>query len=213
MGVDISYVLMGIFAWMFSSTVHEASHALVSLKVGDPTAYHGGQVTLNPIPHIKREPLGMLVVPFVTLLFGLGFIGWASAPVDGHFAARYPHRSAKIAAAGPLSNLAIAILVIIALNLIYRGTALGVDPNSVAAIVLQFLKFMVYMNILLFIFNLIPLYPLDGSEIILYFFPESRAEEIRTRLRSVGILGIFIAIIVLNQIYPPIVNFAARFLP
>jgi Zn-dependent protease len=89
-----------VVAFLFSTTVHEAMHALVAWKGGDPTAYHGGQVSLSPIPHIKREPIGMLVVPLITT-FTMGWtMGWASAPYDPVWAERHPRRAALMAAAG-----------------------------------------------------------------------------------------------------------------
>ena len=110
-------------AFLFSTTVHEAMHALAALRGGDPTAYHGGQVPLSPIPHIKREPIGM------ALTQGWA-IGWASTPYDTGWAARYPKRSALMAAAGPAGNLLIAF---VALLLIKIGLATGwfVAPDSV----------------------------------------------------------------------------------
>src|ERR1041384_7341109 len=109
-------------AFLFSTTVHEAMHALVAWKGGDPTAYHGGQVSLSPIPHIRREPIGMLVVPLLTALSQGWAIGWASTPYAPPWAARYPHRSALRAAAGPAGNLLIAF---VALVLIKIGLATG----------------------------------------------------------------------------------------
>ena len=109
-------------AFLFSTTVHEAMHALVALRGGDPTAYHGGQVSLSPIPHIRREPIGMLVVPLLTALTQGWAIGWASTPYDTRWAARYPKRAALMAAAGPAGNLSIAF---VALVLIKIGLASG----------------------------------------------------------------------------------------
>src|SRR5688572_201768 len=116
-------------AFLFSTTVHEAMHALAALRGGDPTAYHGGQVTLSPIPHIKREPIGMLVVPLLTALTQGWAIGWASTPYNTHWAARYPKRAALMAAAGPAGNLAIAFVAFV---LIKIGLASGwfVPPGS-----------------------------------------------------------------------------------
>ena len=74
--------------------VHEAMHALVAWKGGDPTAYHGGQVSLSPIPHIRREPIGMLVVPLLTAFTQGWAMGWASAPYDPVWAERHPKRAA-----------------------------------------------------------------------------------------------------------------------
>src|SRR3954451_3725707 len=95
-------------AFLFSTTVHEAMHALAALRGGDPTAYHGGQVSLSPVPHIRREPIGMLVLPLITSFTQGWAIGWASAPYDPHWAARYPKRAAVMAAAGPVGNFLIA---------------------------------------------------------------------------------------------------------
>src|SRR5262249_20304389 len=105
------------FIWfvvfLFSTTVHEAMHALVAWKGGDPTAYHGGQVSLSPIPHIRREPIGMLVWPLITT-FTLGFsMGWASAPYDPVWAERHPRRAALMAAAGPAGNFIIAAVAFV----------------------------------------------------------------------------------------------------
>jgi len=109
-------------AFLFSTTVHEAMHALVALRGGDPTAYHGGQVSLSPVPHIRREPIGMLVVPLLTALTQGWAIGWASTPYDTRWATRYPKRAALMAAAGPAGNLSIAF---VALALIKVGLASG----------------------------------------------------------------------------------------
>src|SRR6188474_1421801 len=106
-------------------------HALVALKLGDPTAYYGGQVTLSPIPHMKREPIGMLVLPLLTALTQGWAIGWASAPYDPHWAARYPRRAALMAAAGPIGNLMLAGIAFVLLKV---GLASGwfVAPPSVS---------------------------------------------------------------------------------
>src|SRR4051812_39180841 len=110
-------------AFLFSTTVHEAMHALAALRGGDPTAYHGGQVSLSPIPHIRREPIGMLVVPLLTSLTQGWAIGWASAPYDPVWAERHPRRAALMAAAGPMGNFTIAALAFAAIKL---GLVLGV---------------------------------------------------------------------------------------
>src|SRR4026209_2284176 len=117
-------------AFLFSTTVHEAMHALAALRGGDPPAYHGGPVSLSPIPHIKREPIGMLVVPLLTALTQGWAIGWASTPYDTAWAARYPKRSALTAAGGPAGQL---LLAFVALVLIKIGLATGwfVAPDSV----------------------------------------------------------------------------------
>lgn len=94
METDIATGLVWFAAFLFSTTVHEAMHALVAWKGGDPTAYQGGQVSLSPIPHIRREPIGMLAVPLLTSLTQGWAMGWASAPYDPDWAERYPRRAA-----------------------------------------------------------------------------------------------------------------------
>jgi len=99
-------------AFLFSLTCHEAAHALVAKLAGDRTAYEAGQGTLNPIPHMRREPIGMIVAPLVTY-FANGFmLGWASAPYDPRWQQRYPKRAGWMALAGPGANFILVILAI-----------------------------------------------------------------------------------------------------
>jgi hypothetical protein len=111
----------GVF--LFSTTCHEASHALVAKLGGDPTAFQGGQVTLNPAPHISREPFGMVLVPILSYVLGGGMIGWASAPYDPFWQQRYPRRAAWMSLAGPGANFTLAILAAIGIHI---GIAAGI---------------------------------------------------------------------------------------
>src|SRR5688572_30707956 len=120
---QIAVGFMWFVAFLFSTTVHEAMHAWAAYRGGDPTAYHGGQVSLSPLPHIRREPIGMLVVPLLTAVTMGWAMGWASAPYDQYWAARHPRRAAIMAAAGPAGNFAIALIGIV---LIKVGLAAGV---------------------------------------------------------------------------------------
>ncbi len=98
-------------------SAHEAAHAFTAKCLGDPTAYLGGQVTLDPIPHIRREPIGMLVLPIVSYLSSGWMIGWASAPYNPAWAAQYPRRAAVMAFAGPGANFVISLICWIGLKL------------------------------------------------------------------------------------------------
>src|SRR4029078_5963909 len=98
---QIATGVLWFLAFLFSTTVHEAMHAWAALKGGDPTAYHAGQVSLSPLPHIRRERFGMLILTLLTAVTRRWAIGWASTPYDPHWAARYPRRAAWMAAAGP----------------------------------------------------------------------------------------------------------------
>lgn len=162
-------VLLLYVPFLISTTFHEAAHALTAKWGGDDTAYRGGQVSLNPIPHIQREPFGMVVLPLL-LLFSSGFlIGWASAPIDPFWAARHPKRAALVSLAGPFTNFLLATVAFFALRYIVRSD-LDIQEGSgraVALITESFLR----LNIILGIFNLIPLPPLDGAGALEGFFP------------------------------------------
>src|SRR5688500_6126712 len=107
--MDPAILLTAYFVFVYSTVCHEAAHAWVAHKLGDDTAYLGGQVSLDPIPQIKREPIGMVVVPLISL-FGYGrLIGWASAPLDPLWVARHPQRSAVVAIAGPVANIILCL--------------------------------------------------------------------------------------------------------
>ncbi len=112
--------------FLFALTCHEAAHALAAKIGGDETAARGGQVTLNPLPHIQREPVGTIVVPFLSFMISGWMLGWASAPYDPVWAERYPKRAAWMALAGPVANFA---LVILAALFIHLGIGAGVFPN------------------------------------------------------------------------------------
>jgi Zn-dependent protease len=202
-------------AFLFSTTVHEAMHALVALRGGDPTAYHGGQVSLSPIPHIRREPIGMLVVPLLTALTQGWAIGWASTPYDPRWAVRYPKRAALMSAAGPAGNLMIAFAAFV---LIKAGLSSGwfLPPGSVTldhlvtgpdngrTFIGELLSIFLTLNVLLCVFNLIPLPPLDGASVLGLFVPEGTA----IRIRELSHTPIFqlIGLVIAWQIFPRIVG-------
>ena len=107
---DLAAGLAYYVAFLFSTTLHEASHAWAALRGGDPTAYHGGQVSLDPWPHIRREPIGMVLLPLLSVFASGWPIGFASAPFDPSWAMRYPRRAAWMALAGPAANFSLVLL-------------------------------------------------------------------------------------------------------
>jgi Zn-dependent protease len=210
--------LLWYFAFIFSVVVHEASHALAALKLGDRTAYEGGQVTIDPIPHMKREPLGTIVVPLLSYFLGGFMFGWASAPYDRNWSRNYPDRSALMALAGPVSNL---LLVIVCGSLIRLGVALDLfyapdtvnfshitaavhDGISVGAA--RLLSIMFSLNLILFCFNLLPLPPLDGSGIVPLFLSRERAVSYLDFIENSPfmILGLLFAWKVFGHLFDPI---------
>jgi len=224
-------ITMGL-AWyvvfVFSVTFHEAAHALLALKLGDPTAYHGGQVTLDPIPHMRREPFGMIVVPLLSFLLNNGawMIGWASAPYNPAWAARYPRRAAWMALAGPAANL---VLVLAAGVLIHVGLAVGwfrvpsmigfttivqaASPGPLRAVTIL-LSLLFSLNLLLATFNLMPLPPLDGTawmELILRGDALDRYRRLIS-LPQAPIAGLIIAWLLLDVVFAPVFGLALRLL-
>src|ERR1700751_2922021 len=115
-------------AFLFSTTCHEASHALVAKVGGDDTAAR--QVTLNPVPHIQREPWGMVVIPILSFIFTRGMIGWASAPFDPEWQRRYPRRAAMMALAGPAANYTLMLLAAIGLRVVFSMGWLHENPDT-----------------------------------------------------------------------------------
>src|SRR6202161_835307 len=119
---DLALGAIWYLVFLFSTTCHEAAHSLVAKCGGDMTAAEGGQVTLNPIPHIRRSPFGMVVVPILSFALGGWMIGWASAPFDPAWQQRYPRRSGWMALAGPAANFTLMLLAAIAIRV---GAMLG----------------------------------------------------------------------------------------
>jgi Zn-dependent protease len=200
-------------AFLFSTTCHEAAHALVAKIGGDQTASSGGQVTLNPVPHIQREPWGMVVIPILSFLVTQSMIGWASAPFDPHWERRHPRRSAWMALAGPAANYSLMLLAVLGLHFGWSHKWLHYDPvthrGDFAANILSAFFF---LNLLLGTFNLLPVPPLDGSTVVMLFMGEERARRYLDWLRgnSYAMLGLLLAMVTFRYIYSPIENFALR---
>ncbi len=175
--------------FLFSTTCHEASHALVAKWGGDTTALEAGQVSLNPLPHIKREPFGMVIMPLLGIATGT-LIGWASTPYNLKWAQTHPKRAAWMSLAGPVSNFTMAIISGIIMRIgLQMGSfvpaefsftqIVAVPPGAggVAGGIATVLSVMFSLNILLGAFNLIPFPPLDGYGILgLFTTRTGRAE-------------------------------------
>src|SRR5215467_6134014 len=119
---ELALVVVWYLVFLFSTTCHEAAHAFVAKLGGDTTASEGGQVSLNPIPHVRRSPVGMVLAPIVSYLLGGWMIGWASAPFNPGWQRQYPHRSAWMALAGPAANFSLMLLAGLAIRI---GLAAG----------------------------------------------------------------------------------------
>jgi Zn-dependent protease len=211
---------------LVSLSCHEAAHGFVGMKLGDSTAYRQGLVTLDPLVHIRRDPLGTVIVPIVSYLIAGWMIGWASTPYDPYWARQNRRKSALMSLAGPVSNL---ILIVIAGLVIHIGMAAGVfeapetitfeqvtagvSPgfaNSAAVLVSIFFS----LNLLLFVFNLIPVPPLDGSGVLMMFLSDRDAERYSDFMNQGGfqIMGLIFAWYVLDLIFSPINTLALNIL-
>ncbi|MDR1608298.1 MAG: site-2 protease family protein [Deltaproteobacteria bacterium] len=155
-------------------TVHEFAHAWMANQLGDDTAARAGRLSLNPFRHL--DLLGTLV------LFITQFIGWAKpVPVDpANF--RHPLRGLSlVAAAGPIANITLAIILAFAFHFGLDATLIKLFPNNIAFPLIQMCLIGFKLNLFLGIFNLIPLPPLDGFNILMYFLPTNVAKAIQKR--------------------------------
>ena len=214
--------LLWYVVFVASTTLHEAAHAFIGWKLGDWTAFHAGQVSLNPMAHIKREPIGMVVIPWVTFASMGWMMGWASTPYDPAWAERNPVRAALKTLAGPAANL---LLVIAAGLLIQVGlvTQFFSPPASVgfSQIVMAgsdgfpqalavLISIIFSLNLVLFIFNMIPITPLDGQAWMNLLLKGDLNFRYRMLMMhpSLRLMGIFIAWFLMGLIFRPILMLA-----
>lgn len=149
-------LLISLLILAFSITIHEASHALMADRLGDPTARYQGRISLNPLDHV--DPIGTVILPIVLIIAGLPAFGWAKPTPFNPWNLSNPKRDAAlISLAGPVSNLVLAAVG----ALLYRAT--GFD----------LLIAVVELNLVLAVFNLIPIHPLDGFKVLGGFLPRS----------------------------------------
>lgn len=168
---------------IFSVVIHEVAHGLAANALGDSTAKHAGRLTLNPLKHL--DPVGSVIVPFLSVFFGGGFIGWAKPVPYNPYNLQVSNRdlgSAIVGAAGPLTNILIAVFF----GLLIRsgGFWSGLLGNA-AGPTLQLMTFIVVINLWLATFNLLPIPPLDGSKVLFYFLPAT-SERFRMALEQFG---------------------------
>ena len=224
---DLLTGLMSFGVFLYSTTVHEAAHAWTAWKLGDDTAYRGGQASfLDPVPHVRREPVGMVVVPLLTYFSNGWMMGWASAPYNPLWAQAFPKRAALMAMAGPAANFALVL-----------GAALGVRLGMMAGVftspdvadwlhlvvatrvgpwpfLAALLSVVFSLNLLLATFNLLPLPPLDGSTLPLFVLRGDAATAYSGWVRhpAFSLVGLFVAWRLYGSVYPAIRGFALALL-
>jgi Zn-dependent protease len=197
------FIIFSIFVLIYSVIIHEYAHGWMADRLGDPTARHAGRLTLNPMPHI--DPIGSILIPGFLIMSGANFlIGWAKpVPFNPYNLKDQKHGSAKVAIAGPASNFLIALTF----GLILRFFPVEMLSNYNVAVFAQLLSYVVWLNLLLMIFNLIPIPPLDGSKVLMTILP-SHYQEIFHRLEQWGMfILIFFIFVLFPYVVLPILSF------
>ena len=203
---------------VFSLVVHEAAHAVVAMLGGDKTAYFSGQVTLNPVPHMRREPFGTIILPLSILYMfnGTATMGYAHAPIDPVWAYYNPRKAALMSAAGPISNFILVLIAVLVLRTLYAsGEIVAVDTaaqfqfrfapadfgqEGLLRATCRICGTFIFLNILLGILNLIPTPPLDGAGVLGGIFPNT-AGRFYERLRMQPMVGLISVAVIFYLIF------------
>lgn len=188
--------IISLFVVLFAITIHEASHGWAALKKGDPTAFHMGRITLNPIRHI--DPVGTILLPLILIVMGAPPFGWAKPVPVNPLNLKDPRKdNVIISLAGPLSNISVAAVAFIILKLL-----MNLDPSlvygragfsSLLSPIIQILYLTIVINIILAIFNMIPIPPLDGSGVVMGLISEESAQ----KYEQIRPYGFFILIVLI----------------
>ncbi len=220
----MEHLAIGVFwyaVFVFSVTVHEAAHAWAALRGGDPTAYLGGQVSLDPTAHIRRSPFGMVILPILSLILAGWPFGFASAPYDAAWASRHPRRSAAMALVGPLANLLLVVLAGLAIRIgiqagyfatpeQVRTTQITVAAGTSASAhgLATLASMLLSLNLILFLLNLLPLPPLDGWAALPLVLTRAQALRLQAVQRRPGIgwLGILVAWQLFPYLFQPVLG-------
>lgn len=209
--------------FLFSTTLHEYGHARVSQIFGSDFAEDEGLVTLDPTPHVVRSPIGMVVMPIVSVFFfNLPWpMGWASVPYDPVWAHRHPRQQALMSLAGPAANFFLAAVAFFAIKVLVGSGALSPElldgsegERSVMGALAFGLPLMMVINIALGIFNLLPIPPLDGAGVVEGFFPAqmNRAYEHMRQTPAIGWVLFLLAFVFAWKLILPVINLVASWL-
>ena len=199
--IDFSQVFIQFSVLLLSLTFHEAAHAWSADRLGDATARLLGRVSLNPAVHI--DPIGTIAFPLIAMVTGLPIIGWAKpVPVNTlNLRQHWKQKFMLIAAAGPVSNLVLATIAAVGVRIMGFETG----PDGAAGLLFQFLLAMVILNVLLAVFNMVPVPPLDGGNVLAGLLP-GKGHELFDLLRPYGFLIIYGLLLtgILWQIVEPV---------
>ena len=190
--INVAQIVIAFIVLLFSLTVHETAHAWTANRLGDPTARLLGRVSLNPIVHI--DVIGTVVFPLVAMASGVPLIGWAKpVPVNVRRLAHPRRDYMLVAAAGPASNLVLAFAAATALAILPVSPVVLGEPN-VSVPLASFLNRGIQLNLLLAVFNMMPIPPLDGGNVVAGLLPPALAVQF-DKIRPYGVLLIYALIL------------------
>lgn len=222
MSPEVILILFQVVVLILAFSVHESAHAYVAMRLGDPTAYMMGRVTLNPLKHL--DPWGSILIPAMSLYFGGFLIGWAKpCPITPRNFKDIRRGEILTALAGPASNLAMASIALFLLVLLKHFIAGGMvaiaaamavanhvplDLTGIALFpVAMLLYYGILINLLLFVFNLLPIPPLDGGHLLMGLLPRRWAYELSRLERWGFVIVILLALTgVLGRLLGPVVS-------
>jgi len=212
MDVNVAQIFIALVVLLFSLTIHEMAHAWTADRLGDPTARLLGRVSLNPIVH--ADLIGTVLFPLIAMVSGAPLIGWAKpVPVSTRYL-RDPRRDyVLIAAAGPASNLLLAIVASVVLALL-PVTPQHLGEMNVSVPVGHILSQLMQLNVLLAVFNMVPIPPLDGGNVLAGLLPRSAAS-VFNQIRPYGFLLLYALILTngFSLIVMPPYKFILSWLP
>lgn len=198
MDINFQFYLILIPVVLISLTIHEFAHAYIAYKLGDNTAKNQGRLTLNPISHL--DPIG-------TILLVIAKFGWAKpVPVDPRNFKNPKKDMLLVAIAGPISNIITAIFSAVFLKLIFSNLESLQNSFSFIEPLMSVLVWLIFIGIVLAVFNMIPIPPLDGSRVLHAILPENLAEQYR-KIEIYGILIVFALFIFGGNIFGYILQF------
>jgi len=210
--IDVAQVFIALIVLLFSLTIHEMAHAWTADRLGDPTARLLGRVSLNPIVH--ADPIGTIVFPLVAMVSGAPLIGWAKPVPVRMSELHHPRRDyVLVAAAGPASNLVLAFAAsVVAFVLPVSPQTLG-EPNVTAPLA-AILGQLVRLNVLLAVFNMVPIPPLDGGNVLAGLLPASAAT-VFNQIRPYGFVLLYALVLTggFEHIVVPPYRFIVSWLP
>lgn len=191
-GEFLGNLIIWFVVFLLSLTVHECAHAWMAERVGDPTARYLGRITLNPIPHI--DPVGTILFPLIAYTTGAWLFGWAKpVPYNPNNLRDRKWGEILIAAAGPISNLILVVICLILAKVLFRTSLVG-SLGDMATPIAAVLQVGMSLNIILAVFNMIPVPPLDGSKVLMNLLPDSVADSYAQIPDWAGFIVLFLLI-------------------